>query len=45
MAIPTHDVSLDGGDHVVHLYEHDSELVELSRTMSPQALQPTGWRS
>jgi anti-sigma regulatory factor (Ser/Thr protein kinase) len=28
MAIPTHDVSLDGGDHVVHFYKQDSELVD-----------------
>jgi len=28
MATPTHDVSLDGGEHVVHFYDRDSELVE-----------------
>jgi anti-sigma regulatory factor (Ser/Thr protein kinase) len=28
MAIRTHDIAVDGGDHVVHLYECDSELVE-----------------
>jgi len=28
MAIPTHDVSLDGADHVVHFYEQDPELVD-----------------
>jgi anti-sigma regulatory factor (Ser/Thr protein kinase) len=28
MAIPTHDVSLDDGDHVVHFYKQDSELVD-----------------
>ncbi len=28
MATPTYDVSLDDGDHVVHFYEQDSELVD-----------------
>jgi anti-sigma regulatory factor (Ser/Thr protein kinase) len=28
MATPIYGVSLDGGDHVVQLYEHDSELVD-----------------
>lgn len=43
MATSTHGVSLDGGDHVVHLHEHDSSWSTPSRAMSPQALQPTGW--
>lgn len=28
MASPTDDVSLDGGDHLVHFYEQDVELVD-----------------
>ncbi|MFZ2113303.1 MAG: hypothetical protein WAU77_06180 [Solirubrobacteraceae bacterium] len=42
MATPTHDLWIDSGDHVVHLYERAFELVDSVSGCTDSAEEPSG---